>query len=93
MNRNTLEPLEKTLIRIGRNFLKKEGKKKKKSAGTGSGGKKLLSNCSPETILLSRADGQLAYDIKELTNSDWESGMQVHINEQLSLTGKVLHVI
>lgn len=92
MNRNTLEPLEKTLIRIGRNFQKKEGKKKKKSAGTGSGGKKLLSNCS-ETILLSRADGQLAYDIKELTNSDWESGMQVHINEQLSLTGKVLHVI
>jgi hypothetical protein len=92
MNRNALEPLEKTLIRIGRNFQKKEGKKKKKSAGTGSGGKKLLSNCS-ETILLSRADGQLAYDIKELTNSDWESGMQVHISEQISLTGKVLHVI
>jgi hypothetical protein len=78
--RDAADPLEKTLIRIGRNFQKKDKKKKEK----GHHGKK---SSAAEQVLLSRAGGCLAYDITQLTNAQWETGMSVFIDEHLSLTG------
>lgn len=86
--REISEPLEKTLIRISRNFQKKEKKKKK---GPSSPTKKFASNNvgvgGLDTALLCRADGCLAYDLAELTNGHWETGMRVLIKEDLALTG------
>lgn len=91
--RDVSEPLEKTLIRISRNFQKKE--KKKKKGGSSPSKKFSHENATAGAgvgvgvsgVWLRRADGCLAYDLSELTNSHWETGMSVHIKEDLSLTG------
>ena len=79
IHRDVTEPLEKTLIRIGRKHKKGSSPVKKVTQDS----------TDPGAVLLSRADGGLAYDLSELTNGQWESGMCVYINEHLSLTGKL----
>lgn len=89
INRHISEPLEKTLIRIGRNFQKKVNRKKKK------GSKKSAhdSGSIPQNVQLSRSDGSCIIDLDQLTNAQWESGMRVIVHDSLTLAGAVQNII